>query len=423
MLAALVLAAGIGSCGGGTPAASGVAEAPTTTAPAASLPAPSASLAPTPEPTTDTAAKLLSVLRSPAFTARMTIKITERVPSGIYVDGQPGPSVSDLVLKSSGQAIARGDNYAFRLQVDGQDKLVWAEVRSGTKVWRRDFADHLEWAQLTATEDPDHARLFAVLRSLTALEPAGTATVGGQNLLRFRAPAATTLDAVTILYKAQAEGKPDTGTLEILARQDGTPVQVNATLSSDDFNSGLPLPSGVNLPNRTYEFVATLTDVGSAVAVPDAAESLAAYTLPRFHVSLRGPLGWEVTTEDPDWDYLESAAASETASMRATTSTASAADAKDQDKFLENAVRSAVADYEKAWGATLVGGEELKIDGLRGYVFEITSPSTASDRYTMLEAVVVKARTAYFIDWYNTPGNELADWLRFERILATVKVG
>jgi hypothetical protein len=340
------------------------------------------------------------------------------VPSWISVDGTVTEQ-DDLVLTSTGEAWVQGRDYLFRTQTDGQDKLVWGELRRGDELWRRDFGVQ-PWTGVSATDGAGHPRLFDVLASLTTLEAVGGETLDGEPVLRYRAPATTPLDLVTFFHSRTADGEPDEGTLDVLARADGTPVRIEGSLTSDDFV--IELPEAPDLPSqlRTYEFSFDLASLGEPVTLPDPAEAVRRFEALRAALSIDLPAGFEAAPSDPASDELILVEPDLRPIMvRFLPGRASRAQAKDQDELLRGVATWAVQDFVED-GATLVSVESIEIDRRPAYLVALSGQDEGVGPFFHLEAIVVRGRDVAIVTWHAPPGWELADRFRFEQALATV---
>lgn len=396
-----------------------VSPTPETTKPASPAP---------PSPTPDTATLVLDSLSDPSLTARIRYHGTERVPSSMWV-GEPSGSwepvgeASDLVIEYDGEAYLEGGDYVLRQQGPGPT-LVWGELRIGPTLWHRDFQAR-GWARSLAAESLQERRLFELLATLPSLSPAGETTIAGERLLRFRAPPETALSLVTIFQQTTAMKAPDQGSLELLARPDGTPVSVTVMLLSDDLDYSEVMPPGLAAPPRTYEFTFEFEDVGQPVALPDPAEPTAAYDSPRFGISFVGPDGMVVDRTDDGYDEFQvlSEGQDPWSAIRVRRWKFEGDEAKDQEAFLAGITEWEIDDLEKNWGATRVSLEAIEIDGLPAMLFAVSSKAGADPAYFHLEAYAVSGPTVFMLSWHTEPtGVELADRFRFEQLLGTVSL-
>lgn len=371
------------------------------------------------------AVRLLARLRDPAFSAHVTFSGTQTVPSGMTIGlpgetPQPGPSMPAIVLESTGAIDVGGGDYLEREQFKDR-AIVTEELAKDGQVWSRRPA-HPLWTRLTDPADLDRPRLFGVLSSLASLEPndSSASPPGGATLVRFRAPATTPLDLATIFQQTRALKKPDSGTLEIESRPDGTPVEVHITLTSDDLDYSEVMPSGMTAEPRTYDFTFTFDRVGQAVAIPDPVEATQ-HVKTRSGIAFDGPAGMAIDTSASTYDDLVTNGPPFLI-IRVSRDALPADVPTDESQLLQLVASSLVNDVSSQLGVEFVSAEEVSIDGRPGVIIALATAPGAAKPVFQLEAVTVDRGAYHEIQWHTTPGQELSDWYRFERLVETVKL-
>jgi hypothetical protein len=400
-------------------AACGSATAPTT-APVSPSPQATPSPVSSAAPSADPAEVALAALADPEFTARVTIKGTETVPSGMWAaspGGTPHPigSAAPTLISYEGEAYVAGSDYIVRLQVADQETVASGELRRGRSVWRRDGTE--EWHALPAPDDSTAPRLFGLLATLPTLERIGELTNDGGSLIRYRAPSSTPLSLATIFLRPVAQHEPDVGTLEVDTKPDGTPVRVAVELTSDDFSAAeataAPIP--VQLPPRTYAFTFDL-EPADAVPLPDPSTATARFES-RFGLSFDHPADWTPDTSAPDADVVQGGAVIVVNRF----SRSDLEGAPDDPDGLLQAYARWVVDSLRGEGATIDTIEATKVAGLPAYLVAAHGTMDA-EPYFRLEGVFVRESSMYSIFWIERPGSELASRFDFERLLASVRL-
>lgn len=392
---------------------------PTGGTPAATVASPTPQAATEAPPSADPAAQLLARLASATREWRVTIDGTESVPSGFVVvgdDGSPVPmeSLAPTVLHYEGSALVVGADHLLRLHVADRPAVVIGELQRGSELRRRDISH--PWQVVTTPGAGAGQQLFSLLGSLTSLEPAGETVEGGVTLLRYRAPSSVALSLVTLSLGEEARKQPDSGTLELVARADGTLVRAVVHLTSDDFDYSEALPEGMAAAPRDYDFTYTFEEArGLDLPNPTAATHRFAS---RFGLSLEHPAGMQVDTTDAEVDVLYRPGGERLIVIlpfsKADLPTKPGSEAEALDAF----VIMLAEDITQEMTITTV--ESTTIAARPAYVIAAETPPAAQDQLLRLEAAFVSGSRMYSIFQLTNLGSELLDRYEFEQVIASV---
>jgi len=394
--------------------------------------APSSTDSSTPTPTRtplETERALLEVLRDPTFTARVTIRGTETIPSGVWtVDaaGSPLPmaSMPPTVLAYEGEAYIAGDDHLVRLQVtDAPNLVIWEHRRDGT-TWRRTWLH--PWQEMPAGVAMDGPRLFDLLAEVVDLEPGGSAP-DTDGLVHFVVPAVR-LDLVRLWLQEAALKEPDAGTIEILAETDGTPVKVLVHLASDDLDYSEAVPSGVVIPPREYDFEYELSAVGERIELPVLDPPTEAYTSADVGLTVDVPLGWRELEAGP-WEGGGGSADiggpgptdGEYVQVRLLGSPSSSGSVTSDD--LDGFARWALDDLVEGAGMELMTVETMRVAGQPAYLLTLLADTDDPPASLHQEAIFTDG-TTFFVIAYRSPAEpELQARFEFDQLLGGVGIG
>ena len=377
--------------------------------------APSATEASTPSATPSVGDAVLATLRDRQFAARVTIHGTETVPSSVFItddSGQPisQPSLEPMVLEWEGEAYVSGTDYLIRLEVPDQASLVIEEFGIGNDVRRRTFSH--PWQLLSTSADPD-PKLFGLLAGVDRLEPVGEPA---GDTVRFRTPPTTPLSLVSLFMQEETAKEPDSGTIEIEAQPDGTPVRVLVTLSSDDldYSEVLPDPS-MTVPPRIYEFEYEY-DVVDRLALPDFVVSSPMSELhSKTGVDLHYSADWTADTSDDSYDEIDGF---DVVIRVFDFPVPDDAGTEEQERL----------DASAIWVASDLGYgppetiEMTTVADRPAYLMAWRS-DTGDDPFFHLETVFLEGDEIHVIAWHAFKlGTELVERYEFERLLESVKL-
>jgi hypothetical protein len=399
------------------------APAPSSTA------APSLTPTPSPSPTPlDAEQELLAILHAPDFSARVAIHGTETIPSGMWgvgASGSPVPlgSTAPTVLTYDGQAAIAGTAHLVRLQVEDAPNVVIWEYRRDSTTWRRTWLH--PWQEMPSYGDIAGARLSDLLTAVSDLDAAGTGP-DAEGLLHYVVPE-TPLSLITIWLQEEARLEPDTGTIEILAQPDGTPVKVMLHLESDDLSYAEVLPDGVLFPPREYDFEYTLSGVGEPVTLPALAPATTTYASADARLALEVPAGWEEQTAGP-WDGggggadVAGARPSDGGYVQLRLMRFPPAVKRVDDATFQGFAQWVLEDLD-AQGMRLLTVEATSVAGQDAYVMTLVAGEDESLTYLHQEAVLTDGRWLYAIA-YNSPADpELLARYEFDQLLVGVQLG
>jgi hypothetical protein len=380
----------------------------TATTPAAG---PSASEAPSASPSVGDA--VLATLRDRQFAARVAIHGTESIPSSVFITDDSGtpiaqPSLEPMVLEWEGEAYVSGTDYLIRLDVPDQSGLVIEELGIGNDVRRRTFAH--PWQLLSTSADPD-PKLFGLLAGLDQLEPVGEPA---GDTVRLRAPSTTPLSLVSLFMQEKTGKEPDSGTIEIEARPDGTPVRVLVSLSSDDldYSELLPDPS-MTVPPRTYEFEYEY-DVADRLALPDFVVSSPMSELQsKTGIDLDYPADWTVDSSNDSHDEIDGF----DVVIRVFEFPVPDDAGTGEQKRLDASAVWVARDLGMGPPETL---ETTSIADHPAYIMAFRS-EPGDEPFFHLEAAFVEGERIHVISWHKfRHGTELNERFEFERLLESV---
>ncbi len=372
----------------------------------------------------------LDTLSSPLFTARVTIRGTERILPG-------GPSVVPVVSRASqgssrpavreyaGQAyVSRGD-HLVRMRVDGRPPTVIAELRRSGRLWQR--TGDQPWREVALGADDPATRLFDMMAGITGLEPAGKAVDGSVPLLRFVARDVLLDPPALWLPEAAAGGRR--GSIEILSLQDGTPVRLRVRVATTDIDDPASVPPNLAVQPRSYAFDYELSAVGEPIQLPDMQPSGTTRSSGNVGISLRTPEGWEVA-EDESWErgggVTEIRGPGPTNGelvivriMRGLEPDGSPEDAAELlDAFATWAVSDLVADV----GMTLVSTERTIVAGRPAYVVALLREPPDLAAYLHQEALFVRRPWLYAVSYQSLPEGALVARFEFDQLLASIRL-